>query len=252
LSASAIVSSTAPRASPHARCGERLAQRGVERAVDADRLARRLHLRAKVGVDCRQLAHREHRRLDSHQVRAPAREPVCQPIAASFSPSITRVASGTIGTPVTLDRNGTVREARGLDLEHVHLAAVHDVLHVHPDRAIGGGARFARCSRQRPAGAARSEPLAGVDRIRVAGVHASTLHVLHHARDDHRVAVTDGVDSTSMPAGTCRQHRAARHRADGPHTCTGAARASHGRSPSPCRPGHKKDARAPGSPRAPQ
>src|SRR5487761_1439849 len=40
--------------------------------------------------------------------------PVDQPMSASFSPSITRVASLTIGTPVTLERKGTVRDERGL------------------------------------------------------------------------------------------------------------------------------------------
>ena len=40
--------------------------------------------------------------------------PVAQPSSASFAPSMTRVARLTMGTPVTLDRNGTVREARGL------------------------------------------------------------------------------------------------------------------------------------------
>ena len=39
--------------------------------------------------------------------------PVDQPRSVSFSPSITRVASLTMGTPVTLERKGTVREARG-------------------------------------------------------------------------------------------------------------------------------------------
>src|SRR5207245_253436 len=43
-----------------------------------------------------------------------ATSPVAQPRSASFSPSMTRVASLTTGTPVTLDRKGTVREARGL------------------------------------------------------------------------------------------------------------------------------------------
>ena len=36
------------------------------------------------------------------------------PARASVAPSATRVASSTIGTPVTFDRNGTVRDARGL------------------------------------------------------------------------------------------------------------------------------------------
>ena len=40
--------------------------------------------------------------------------PPVQPIDASVSPSATRVASSIIGTPVTLEMNGTVRDARGL------------------------------------------------------------------------------------------------------------------------------------------
>ena len=36
------------------------------------------------------------------------------PIVASFSPSITRQASLASGSPVALDTNGTVRDARGL------------------------------------------------------------------------------------------------------------------------------------------
>ena len=40
--------------------------------------------------------------------------PDAQPRSASRSPSMTRVARRTIGTPVTLDSIGTVREARGL------------------------------------------------------------------------------------------------------------------------------------------
>ena len=39
--------------------------------------------------------------------------PPGQPIPASVSPRAIRTASSTIGTPVTLLRNGTVREARG-------------------------------------------------------------------------------------------------------------------------------------------
>ena len=40
--------------------------------------------------------------------------PVDQPRSASVRPSMTFVASRTIGTPVTLERKGTVRDARGL------------------------------------------------------------------------------------------------------------------------------------------
>ena len=42
------------------------------------------------------------------------RRPAAQPSSASVAPSEIRTASSTIGTPVTLDRNGTVRDARGL------------------------------------------------------------------------------------------------------------------------------------------
>ena len=42
------------------------------------------------------------------------RSPGSQPRSASVAPSPIRTASSTIGTPVTLDRNGTVRLARGL------------------------------------------------------------------------------------------------------------------------------------------
>src|ERR1700704_4309503 len=40
--------------------------------------------------------------------------PVDQPSDASVWPRMTRTASSTIGTPLTLLRNGTVRDARGL------------------------------------------------------------------------------------------------------------------------------------------
>jgi hypothetical protein len=42
------------------------------------------------------------------------RSPLPHPSSASVAPSEIRTASSTIGTPVTFERNGTVREARGL------------------------------------------------------------------------------------------------------------------------------------------
>ena len=42
------------------------------------------------------------------------RRPFGQPSSARVSPSEIRTASSTIGTPVTLLMNGTVRDARGL------------------------------------------------------------------------------------------------------------------------------------------
>src|SRR5690348_7320729 len=52
----------------HARRGKRLAQCLIEGACDADGLPRRLHLRAEVRIDLRELVHREHRSLDSDEV----------------------------------------------------------------------------------------------------------------------------------------------------------------------------------------
>ena len=43
-----------------------------------------------------------------------ASRPPGQPSSARVAPRAIRTASSTIGTPVTLDRNGTVRDARGL------------------------------------------------------------------------------------------------------------------------------------------
>ena len=40
--------------------------------------------------------------------------PPSQPVSGSVAPSAIRTASSTIGTPVTFERNGTVRLARGL------------------------------------------------------------------------------------------------------------------------------------------
>ena len=40
--------------------------------------------------------------------------PPSQPSSGSVAPSAILTASSTIGTPVTLDMNGTVRDARGL------------------------------------------------------------------------------------------------------------------------------------------
>jgi hypothetical protein len=40
--------------------------------------------------------------------------PPLQPSSGNVAPSEIRTANATIGTPVTLDMNGTVREARGL------------------------------------------------------------------------------------------------------------------------------------------
>ena len=81
---------------------------------DADDLAGRLHPGPDRRVDAAQLGRREGRRLDRDEGRRrrDGRRPSRAP--ASVAPSEIRTASSTIGTPVTLDMNGTVREARGL------------------------------------------------------------------------------------------------------------------------------------------
>ena len=43
-----------------------------------------------------------------------ASRPFSQPSSSRLAPRAIRTASSTIGTPVTFERNGTVREARGL------------------------------------------------------------------------------------------------------------------------------------------
>jgi hypothetical protein len=51
-------------------------------------------------------------------------------------PVMTFAASFASGTPIALATNGTVREARGIDLEHVELVVLDRELHVHqPDDA---------------------------------------------------------------------------------------------------------------------
>ena len=84
--------------------------------------------------DAAQLRHREDRRFDRDQ-RLPRPEPALVALLASVLPSMMFVASLTIGTPVTLLRNGTVRDERGLTSSTIDAAGVNDVLDV--DQAAG-------------------------------------------------------------------------------------------------------------------
>ena len=90
-----------------------LRERHPRVVVDADDLAGRLHPRPDRRVDAAQLGGRERRRLDRDERRR--LEQAVRPAQRlrSVSPSAIRTASSTIGTPVTLLMNGTVREARG-------------------------------------------------------------------------------------------------------------------------------------------
>ena len=96
-------------------------------------------------------------------------------------------------TPVALLANGTVRDARGFDLEHVDLAADEGELDVeqaddaergpepaHDAADLGVGAVVERRRRQDAGG--------------VAGVDAGLLDVLHHGADVDGDAVAERVD----------------------------------------------------------
>ena len=65
-------------------------------------------------VDAAQLGRRERRRLDRDERRRRRAARSASRAPASVAPSEIRTASSTIGTPVTFDMNGTVRDARGL------------------------------------------------------------------------------------------------------------------------------------------
>jgi len=95
--------------------------------------------------------------------------------------------------PVAFDANGTVRDARGLRLEHVEVAAGERELHVqeadHSERAgkpphdvtdLEVRRRIERRRRKRTS--------------RVAGVHAGLLDVLHHGGDVAERSVGQRVD----------------------------------------------------------
>ncbi len=56
--------------------------------------------------------------------------PPPQPIPARVSPSEMRTASSTIGTPVTLDRNGHGPRGPRVDLDEVHAVVADDELGV--------------------------------------------------------------------------------------------------------------------------
>ena len=104
---------TGTRCPPSAACAGAdlaLAERGGEGGRDAHDLAGRAHLRAEDGVDARELREREHRLLD-RDVRG---RDLLDAQLVSVLPAAMRAATFASGTPIALDTNGTVRDARGL------------------------------------------------------------------------------------------------------------------------------------------
>ena len=106
---------------------------------------------------------------------------------------MTRAAILAMGTPVALATKGTVRLARGIDLQHVDVVALHGKLRVHqPDDIEAAGQRLGLAldlgddlgregmGRQRAGG--------------IAGMDAGLLDMLHDAGDEDRLAVGDGID----------------------------------------------------------
>ena len=109
------------------------------------------------------------------------------------SPSMIRQAIFASGTPIALETNGTVRDARGLASMMYRLAVVDGVLDVdEPERA----------ERERDPARRRADLLEHLraERVRrqhagaVAGVDAGLLDVLHDAADPDGLAVAQRVD----------------------------------------------------------
>ena len=112
LSRSATERKTVP-ASRQPRSGRRLRLGEGCREVprDAHHLAGGAHLRAEQDIGPREAVEGQHRLLDAHVTGG---DLVRQIQSASFSPSMIRQASLATGSPIALETNGTVRDARGL------------------------------------------------------------------------------------------------------------------------------------------
>ena len=99
----------------HAGGRLRLGERGREVAGDAHHLAGRAHLGPEQRVGAVEAVERQHRLLDRDVVaEAEPWRSAAGPCSAIRSPSIIRQASFASGSPIALETNGTVREARGL------------------------------------------------------------------------------------------------------------------------------------------
>ena len=121
------------------------------------------------------------------------RSPSSQPSSSSVAPSEIRTASSTIGTPVTLDMNGTVREARGLtSMRYTPSSRTMNWALTRPLRAEGQHDPVHRGHDQ--VLVALAHGLRREDADAVAAVDAGPLDVLEEPRDEHAIAVADGVD----------------------------------------------------------
>ena len=118
--------------------------------------------------------------------------PPGQPSSRSVAPRAIRTARSTIGTPVTLHRNGTVREARGLtSMRYTPSSRTMNWALTRPRTPSARTIRsiVATIRRGRPA----RRP-AGEHPDRVARVDAGPLDVLEQARDEDVGPVRHGVD----------------------------------------------------------
>lgn len=87
-------------------------QRFLQRFPDAQYLACGFHFRPQIGIGVGQFFKRKYRDFDS-DIRRHTIQAWCRYQAfLSWAPNITREAMSTIGTPVTLEIYGTVRDAR--------------------------------------------------------------------------------------------------------------------------------------------
>ena len=106
---------------------------------------------------------------------------------------MTRAATFASGMPVALETKGTVREARGIDLQDVDDPALDGELDVHQTNDVQGLGKLAGLRTQlildflgQPVGRQRA---AGIARM-----HARLFDVFHDAADQHVLAVADGID----------------------------------------------------------
>ncbi len=98
------------------------------------------------------------------------------------------------GRPITLATNGTVRERARIDFEHVNLAILDRVLHVHQP------ADFQRQRQSHGSAAPVRRSMLGIERMRrqragaIARMHAGFLDMLHDAGDEGVLAVGQAID----------------------------------------------------------
>ena len=112
LSWSFTVTKTAPSSGSAPSAADlRLGERHPERVGDPHDLAGGAHLRAQDEVHARELVEGEDRLLH-RDIRA-ASTSSCRPSSSRVLPTITAAARLASGTPVVLETNGTVRDARG-------------------------------------------------------------------------------------------------------------------------------------------